>query len=49
MKNSKNREKTFLNLMNHRQLDRVRNVIRVLWKNKEDVTSVVEWTYELVL
>jgi len=45
----KNREKTFLNLMNHRQLDRVKNVIGVLWKNREDVASVVEWIYELVL
>ncbi|NER03410.1 MAG: ATP-binding protein [Okeania sp. SIO3C4] len=45
----KNREKTFLNLMNHRQLERVKNVIRVLWENREDVASVVEWIYELVL
>lgn len=44
----KNREKTFLNLMNHRQLDRVKNVIRVLWENREDVGSIVEWIYGLV-
>ncbi|GFZ95664.1 ATP-binding protein [Okeania sp. KiyG1] len=45
----KNREKTFLNLMNHKQLERIKKVIRVLWENREDVTSVVEWIYELVL
>ncbi|NES71247.1 MAG: ATP-binding protein, partial [Okeania sp. SIO2D1] len=46
----KNCDKTFLNLMTHRQLDRVKNVIRVLWKNenKEDVASIVEWIYGLV-
>ncbi|NES66386.1 MAG: ATP-binding protein, partial [Okeania sp. SIO2D1] len=43
-----NREQIFLNLMNHQQLERVKKVIRVLWENREDVTSVVEWIYGLV-
>jgi len=39
----KNREKTFLNLINHKQLETVKKVIRVLWKHQEDVASIVEW------
>ncbi len=48
-KELRNDDRTFLNLMNHRQLKRVQNVIQVLWKNRDDVASVVQWIYKLVL
>ncbi len=43
----KNREKTFLNLMNHRQLERVTKVIKAVWENKDDVASIVKWIMDL--
>ena len=41
------RQKVFLNLMSHKQLKQVTNVIRVLWKNQDDIKSLVEWAGEL--
>lgn len=41
------REKVFLNLMSHKQLKQVTNVVRALWEHKDDVQSLVKWVGEL--
>jgi len=41
------RQKVFLNLMSHRQLERVTNTIKTLWEHKDDIQSLVKWVGEL--
>ncbi len=41
------RQKVFLNLMSHRQLERVTNVIKTLWEHKDDIQSLAKWVGQL--
>ena len=41
------REKGFLNLMNHQQVEQVKNVMKYLSENKEATKSIVKWTDKL--
>ena len=41
------RQKVFLNLMSHRQLERVTTAIKTLWEHKDDIQSLVKWVGEL--
>ncbi len=44
----RDRQKVFLNLMNHRQAESVTNAIRWLWKNKDELPTILEWLTQVV-
>jgi len=41
------RQKVFLNLMSHRQAEKVTTAIRWLWQHKDEVPSILEWIGKL--
>ena len=44
----RDRQKVFLNLMSHRQSESVINAIRWLWKNKDELPTILEWLTKVV-
>ncbi|NEO67904.1 MAG: ATP-binding protein, partial [Moorea sp. SIO4G2] len=42
------RQKVFLNLMSHKQAEKVKDIIRLMWNNKEEVTSIFEWIGKVI-
>jgi AAA ATPase domain len=44
----RDRQKVFLNLMSHRQAESVTNAIRWLWKNKDELPTILEWLTKVV-
>ena len=45
----KQREKVFLNLMSHKQVKKVTDVIKYLSENKKAIKSVVKWVSKLAM
>ncbi|NEP45577.1 MAG: ATP-binding protein [Okeania sp. SIO2H7] len=41
------RQKVFLNLMSHKQLEEVTKTIETLWEHKDDIQSLVQWAGKL--
>lgn len=41
------RQKVFLNLMSHKQLEEVTKTIETLWEHKDDIQSLVQWVGKL--
>ena len=44
----RDRQRIFLNLMSHRQAESVTNAIRWLWKNKDELPTILEWLTKVV-
>ena len=42
------RQKVFLNLMSHKQAEKLTSSIRWLWQNRDKVPSILEWVGKLV-
>ncbi|NEO42077.1 MAG: ATP-binding protein [Moorea sp. SIOASIH] len=43
-----NRQKVFLNLMSHKQAEKVKDIIRLMWKNKDKIPDIFEWIGKVI-